>query len=77
MTTKLLVSSKTVLNGEGTTVVEADWRPPANYPPYQYFPRHILLYASSAFQTQDYITYFGVPIQNWNKIQSGNFESIP
>ena len=77
VTTKLLESSKTVLNGEGTTVVEADWRPPANYPPYQYFPRHILLYASSTFQTQDYINYFGVPIQNWNKIQSGNFESIP
>ena len=62
VTTKFLESSKKVLNEEGTSVVEADWRPPANYPSYQYFPRHIFQYASSAFQKQHYINYFRVSI---------------
>ena len=78
VTSKLLESAKVLLNGEQIiSRTEADWRPPADYPLYQNFPRHILLYASSFFQTHDFIDLFRNPIQNWNTVQSGNFETIP
>ena len=76
VTSRLERAAKTFVNGEELKDLESNWKAPNGYPPYQTFPRHLLLYAANTFSTNDYMNYVNEPIDQWSPVHRGNFNII-